>query len=108
STFQPSSILLNFLVVPYFSLFVIPYMFILLVLSFLPSILIQLFDLLFVRVHRFVMMLIEFIDEYVDYPFIIVEVTIELACIYYSLFFTCIRSIQRSNLKKAYIYSCFF
>src|SRR5699024_5873256 len=45
STFQPSSILLYFLVVPYFSLFVIPYMFILLVLSFLPSILIHLFDL---------------------------------------------------------------
>ncbi|HLR41033.1 MAG TPA: DNA internalization-related competence protein ComEC/Rec2 [Virgibacillus sp.] len=107
STFQPLSILLNFLVVPYFSLFVIPYMFILLVLSFLPSILIQFFDLLFVRVHRLVMMLVEFIDEYADYPFIIGEVPIELACIYYALFFTCMRSIQKFNLKKAFIYGCY-
>src|SRR5699024_10349537 len=107
SPFQPLSILLNFLVVPYFSFLVIPYMFILLVLSYLAAHLLQLSDFLSARVHRRVILLLDYIDEYGDYPFIIEDVPIELACIYYALFVTCMRSIQKFNLKKAFIYGCY-
>lgn len=106
STFQPLSILLNFLIVPYFSLFVIPFMFVLLILSFLPSAFIHFLDSLFVQVHRLIMLFIELLDAYVNFPFVIGDVPGELACVYYMLFFVCMRNIQKVHLNKALIYGC--
>lgn len=58
SLFQPLSILVNVIVVPYFSLFVIPFMFIILLLSFLPSSFLHALDVLFIFIHERVLILL--------------------------------------------------
>src|SRR5699024_4085333 len=107
STFQPLSILLNVIVVPYFSLFVIPFMFFLLFLSFFPLIFINFFDQLFVRIQHTFISFVEFIDKHADYPWIIGEIPIEIAVLYYALFFIFMRNIQNINLSKAFTYGCY-
>lgn len=69
-TFQPLSIILNVLVVPYFSLFVIPFMFIMLMLSPFP-IIANIFDSLFKEVHQIALHIIQLIDMSLNYPFTI-------------------------------------
>lgn len=106
STFQPLSILLNVIVVPYFSLFVIPFMFFLLFLSFLPTIVTDSFDLLFVHIHRTFIVVLEKFDIYADFPFIIGDITITFAVFYYVLLFSLMRYIQRMDVNKAFAYGC--
>lgn len=107
STFQPLSILLNVVVVPYFSLFVIPFMFFLLFLSLFPTFFIKFFDLLFVWIQHMFIFFVEFIDKHADYPWVIGDVPIAFAVVYYALFFIFMRSIQNINLNRAFRYGCY-
>src|SRR5699024_10154089 len=106
STFQPLSIVLNVIVVPYFTLFVIPFMFFLLPFSFLPLpvVVTDFFDHLFIRIHRLFVMMLEKVDTYADFPFIIGDISMHFAVIYYVLFFIFMRHLQRAHISKAFVY----
>lgn len=106
STFQPLSIVLNLIIVPYFSLFVIPSMFILLVTIHFPFNIDRFFEFIFVPIQNGVISFIEFIDRVADYPWIIGSFPIGIAVIYYILFFTFMNKLQKGNLNRAFNYGC--
>ncbi|MBM7597905.1 competence protein ComEC [Virgibacillus halotolerans] len=109
SIFQPLSILLNFIIVPYFSLFVIPFMFILMLITIVfPVMITRLFDRLFVPINDTVISLIESIDGVADYPMIIGSFPIGAAIIYYVLFFVFMSLLQKEKLLHAFKYGCAF
>src|SRR5699024_7682624 len=72
--FQPLSIIINLLIVPYFSLFVIPAMFGLLIFHWLPNFLTESFEKFFLLIHEHVLLFIQWIDQVFDYPFTIGEI----------------------------------
>lgn len=102
--FQPLSILLNVIVVPYFSLFVIPSMFFSFILYIFPLPLKQVFEKLFLLVHETVLSFIIFIDHHVNFPFISGEITLFITIIYYFLLFMMMIHLERKKLKNAFNY----
>ena len=107
SLFQPLSILLNVIIVPYFSLFVIPAMFGLMVVHWFPFYFLSLFERFFLLVHEHVLLFIHFIDQYVNYPFVIGEIPLYFTVIYYVLFLIMMRCLENQQLKKAFQYGVF-
>ncbi|MFD1038542.1 DNA internalization-related competence protein ComEC/Rec2 [Virgibacillus byunsanensis] len=100
-TFNPLSILLNLIVIPYFSLFVIPFMFVMLMASPI-EIITKVMDAIFVRIHDLVISVLTFIDGFLYYPWIIGTIPIMATLIYYSLFFLFMKHIQVGQLKHAF------
>lgn len=100
---QPLSILLNLIIVPYFSLFVIPFMFLLLISSFLPEIILRFFDMIFVSIHHSVLASIEFIDRHFDYPLLLSNLPIWLIVFYYILLILAHYFLGENRLKQAFL-----
>src|SRR5699024_10883310 len=71
SFFQPLSILLNVIVVPYFSLIVIPLMFLMHVFSPLFQFFIAIVDHFFTMMQNIFISFIELIDQMANYPIVI-------------------------------------
>lgn len=107
-TFQPLSIFVNFLLVPYFSLFVIPLMFILIPLTFITPNFAQWLMKLFERIQQFIEIILHFIDQYLYTPFILGEFPIFAAVIYYVAFVLSIKYIEKQQFKRAFQYSLTF
>lgn len=107
STFQPLSIILNLIIVPYFSLFVIPFMFILIIGTIiLPPFITHIFDRLFIPINDTILSLIEFIDNIADFPLIIGTFPLGAVIIYYVLFFVFMALLQKEKLLQAFQYGC--
>lgn len=104
SIFQPASILLNVIIVPYFSLFVIPLMFSFFILLVFPSFVLHFIENYFLAIHTFVIKFIQIIDTHANAPLIIGEFPIYYACIYYFLFFYMMRYLEKKNLIKSFQY----
>lgn len=104
SIFQPASILLNLIVVPYFSLFVIPLMFSFFILLFFPSFILQFIENYFLFIHELVLKFIQLIDTYANTPLIIGDFSIYYACIYYFLFFYMMMNLEKKNVIKSFQY----
>ncbi|WP_461181384.1 DNA internalization-related competence protein ComEC/Rec2 [Virgibacillus kimchii] len=103
SYFQPLSILLNVVVVPYFTFFVIPFMFIFLLTS--PfSILTNVFDQFFMFVHQYFLDFIEWIDAYLNFPWITGSMPFYFIVAYYAFFFLMMLHLERNNRKKAFMF----
>lgn len=100
--FQPLSILVNLLVIPYFSLFAIPLMYILLPITFLPDFLVNLFDKLFVFIHSSVLFIVEFIDNNLFFPFLMGGFSLLVAIIYFLLFFIFMNDLQQKRLSRSF------
>ncbi|MUK87067.1 DNA internalization-related competence protein ComEC/Rec2 [Ornithinibacillus sp. L9] len=99
---QPLSVLLNVIVVPYFSLIVIPLMFILVFFSLLPMIR-DVFDNLFVLMHdRAFIPILEWIDEYMYFPWITGDFPVILAVVYYGILMLVMKYIQEKKLLYAF------
>lgn len=101
TTFQPLSMILNVLVVPYFSLFVIPLMFLLLLFSPMPHFLMTIADTFFISVHDIFLVVIHFIDRIANIPIFIGEFPIVLVVVYYMLFYLLMRSLQNRQQLQA-------
>lgn len=101
STFHPLSILLNVVIVPYFTLFVIPSMFLLLLFSPLTFI-VNLFDQLFVPIHRLFIAFIELVDQMAFYPMILGALSAPVIVIYYILFFAFMYYLQVKKSRHAF------
>lgn len=102
SIFQPLSILLNVIVVPYFSIFVIPFMFLLLLCIKLPAFIIVFFEKVFLQIHHFFIFLLEKLDFHLDYPFIIGKFPIYFSLIYYVIFMMLMIALENRRLKLAF------
>ncbi len=103
-SFQPLSIILNVLVVPYFSLFVIPFMFCLLFFTFLPNVFIAFMDDLFIFVHQYVLLIIEKIDKYFNYPLLVGDFSTYYICMYYLLFLLMMINLEQVRLLRSFKY----
>src|SRR5699024_1185904 len=100
--FQPLSIIINLLIVPYFSLFVIPAMFVLLVFHWLPNFMIELFEIVFLFIHERVLLFVQWIDRYMDYPFVIGEIPLHFTIIYYGFFIVMMKRLEIKQEKRAF------
>jgi competence protein ComEC len=102
--FNPLSIILNVFVVPYFSFFVMPFMFILLVIS--PfSIVRDFMDTLYATLHEiFLLTPLEYIDQFAYFPWVTGVFPPLLIIIYYVLLFAMMMFIQRNKNWQAFIH----
>jgi competence protein ComEC len=107
SFFQPLSILVNVIVVPYFSLFVIPLMFLMLLFSGLPKSILTIFDITFVNIQSIFVYLLEGVDKTVNYPIVIGDFPIIATVIYYCLFYLFMHNFQNEKLIEAFKYGVF-
>src|SRR5699024_9576351 len=83
---QPLSVLVNFLAIPYFSIFVMPVMLILMITSFIYPIH-SLIDFLFVQVHESFISVLLMVDEKLSDPWVIGQFPLEYFIFYYLFFF---------------------
>jgi len=103
SMVQPLSILLNVIVVPYFSFLIIPGMFLMGILSplpFIPSML----DKLFLLLHERFLILLELLDKKLNYPWVNGFFPLMFIILYYVIFCMLMISINRKELVQAFKY----
>lgn len=103
-TFQPLSILLNLIVVPYFSFFVIPLMFFLLILSPVSTTFMKMIDSIFGDINGVFIAFIESVDQIADFPMVIGPLPTSLVIIYYALFFLLMKHVQVDKPRRAFGY----
>ncbi|MFD1362996.1 DNA internalization-related competence protein ComEC/Rec2 [Lentibacillus salinarum] len=106
-TFQPLSILLNLLVVPYFTLFVIPLMFLMLLLAPVAGWFVTFGDQLFVTIHDYFLSAIDFIDQTAYVPWVIGTFPWAGVLAYYALFLLFMKTLELNQLKQAFKYGCY-
>src|SRR5699024_11401015 len=87
SIFDPSSILLNLIVVPYFTLFAIPILFLLLFLSFIPSGLTRMIEFVFHIFHEKLLTCIIWVDAHFHFSFILGKLPLFFFFAYFFFFF---------------------
>lgn len=104
--FQPLSIILNLLIVPYFSLFVIPTMFGLLLLVPILGRFIHPFESMFHLLNDCAISFIVLVDKYLDYPFIIGELSLYYIILYYVVFITMMIFLENQKVKRAFQFGC--
>ncbi|MBC5638779.1 DNA internalization-related competence protein ComEC/Rec2 [Ornithinibacillus sp. BX22] len=101
--FNPLSILLNVFVVPYFTFFVIPLMFLLLLIS--PISFLHVFmDKLFSFVHEIFLRLLQGVDTNLFYPWWNGQFPTSYIVIYYTLLIFMLAMILRDRLTRAFAY----
>lgn len=103
STVHPLSIMLNVVVVPYFSLFVIPFMFLFVLLSPLSSIM-SVVDMLFTFVQKYAIFLIEACDHIAYFPWIMGDFPFWAWIGYYGLLLLMMRTLELLQSKHAFAY----
>ncbi|ALX48139.1 DNA internalization-related competence protein ComEC/Rec2 [Lentibacillus amyloliquefaciens] len=106
-TFQPLSILVNLIIVPYFSLFVIPCMFLILLLAPVAGPMAAFTDQFFLIVHEFVITALEFIDQTLFLPWVIGSFPLAGAALYYGLFLIMMKKLELEEMRQAFKYGCF-
>lgn len=101
--FQPLSILLNTIIVPYFSLFVIPFLLILFLLSIIFPF--PMFDFIFQKIHLFVLLFLEKLDQRIAIFFVIGNFPWIGTVIYYSLLLFMLIALEKKKLEKSFLYA---
>ncbi|WP_085991851.1 DNA internalization-related competence protein ComEC/Rec2 [Oceanobacillus senegalensis] len=104
SLLQPLSILLNVIVIPYFSLIVLPLMYVLLPITLLPFSFFHIIDHFFIMIHSFILSLLTWLDSSVNFTWILGEFTPGMSVIYYIIFFSLMIKIQNDKKKLAFSY----
>src|SRR5690625_361273 len=99
--FQPLSIILNFFVVPYFSLFVIPAMFFVLPAIYIAPKTINFIMSIIESIHEIVLSSLFFIDEHLYFPYVIGEFPLSFTIVYYVILGLLFIHLQNNELKKA-------
>src|SRR5699024_10432483 len=98
-TFQPLSIIVNLLIVPYFSLFVIPLMFLLIpVLLLIPQVAKNIM-FIFDGLQKITLNILFFIDEYLYLPIVLGDFPLLATIIYYVIFIISLQLIEQHQLK---------
>ncbi len=108
TVFQPLSIILNVIVIPYFTLFVIPFMFLMLIGLLLPSLISGYVDTFFVWIHTvFLELLMKLDDLFQDY-FIIGELNGYHFFIFYLILIIFMWSLEKRRLKQSVVLGSVF
>ena len=99
--FQPLSIILNVIVVPYYTLIVIPLMFSLqITIYFLPSFIIHITEIFFEQMNHYMFMFLHFIDEKLYYPYVVGHFPVYVSLVYYCLLILLMMSFEKMNKQK--------
>lgn len=106
--FQPLSILLNVIIIPYFTLFVIPFMYIATLLSFLPNQLLLILDNSFQWIHSAVVTFLVWVDTYLSFPLFMSGLSITAVIVYYIFFFRFMYELEIKRLKMAFLSGVLF
>ncbi|TRM12761.1 DNA internalization-related competence protein ComEC/Rec2 [Lentibacillus cibarius] len=105
-TFQPLSILLNTVIVPYFTLFVIPLMFTMLLLAPVAGFINPLLDMLFVTIHDLFKIVIQMTDEIAYDPMVIGSFPLLATVLYYVCFVVFMAKAESKKQKEAFAWGC--
>src|SRR5699024_597439 len=98
-TFQPLSILINVIVVPYFSAFVIPYLFLLFCFSpLIPSFMLHFFDHIFMKIHSVFLVVLKKFYILFDDPFVFGDFPLFIGGIYYICFILMMKHMEKENV----------
>ncbi|RLL48023.1 DNA internalization-related competence protein ComEC/Rec2 [Oceanobacillus piezotolerans] len=107
SYFQPLSIILNLIIIPYFSLLVIPFMYVLLPITILLSdVFLSQLDRLFINLNEIVISFINWVDSVANYPWVSGSFTLEWSIIYYVILLVLMANLEQARLKKAFLAGC--
>src|SRR5699024_10873938 len=101
SIFQPLSIIINVIVIPYFTLFVMPLLFIQLISIFLPNIITSFIDTFFRFMHEKALNLIASLDTFGQFPLFIGNMNMFTVILYYSFFVIFLICLERKTWKKS-------
>jgi len=104
SFFQPLSILVNVIVVPYFSLIVIPLLFLMLIFSPLFPFFIHIFDQAFSSMHHLFISWIKWIDKIANFPIVIGDFPMIMVILYFVVFYFCMHHLQKGKLVASFKY----
>src|SRR5699024_12389639 len=99
---------LNLIVVPYFTLFAIPILFLLLFLSFIPSGLTRMIEFVFHIFHEKLLTCIIWVDAHFHFPFIIGKLPFFFIVAYYILFVVFIIALYSNPDTYAFSYGVVF
>ncbi|SDP56457.1 competence protein ComEC [Halobacillus aidingensis] len=100
--FQPFSLWMNMIAVPYFSFFVIPFLMILFILSLLVPALCSVLSRAFAIVHESVLSFLIALSKYLDYPWVIGELPPIYIVVYICFFLVVMRNWELKKNVKAF------
>lgn len=103
-TFQALSILLNIVVVPIFSLVIIPLMFVFLLLLPIPTSMLLPLEVIFMLIQDAFLFVLYTLDKNVDSAFYIAKFPLGFAVIYYVIFVFFMIYLEKGQLKRAFQY----
>ncbi|MDC3415582.1 DNA internalization-related competence protein ComEC/Rec2 [Aquibacillus salsiterrae] len=101
--FNPVSLLVNLIIVPYFSFYVMPFMLLLLLLSLTFPDLVSFLDVVFRLSHETVLQILELMDKFLFFPWVIGKFPLAFFIPYYLLFIMMMVSIGENKKKKAFL-----
>ncbi|WP_079708442.1 DNA internalization-related competence protein ComEC/Rec2 [Paraliobacillus ryukyuensis] len=99
--FNPLALIVNILILPYFTLLVIPLLLIILSLLLLFPVFAVTLDQGFLKVHSFVLTLLDWIDDQMFYPIVTGDFSVFYLLLYYLLFFALCVVIEYRKKKQA-------
>ncbi|WP_226036960.1 DNA internalization-related competence protein ComEC/Rec2 [Aquibacillus saliphilus] len=102
--FNPMSIFINLLYVPYFSLIVIPLMFFTFLSLYLMPPVAFVLDWIFISIHQPALKLLSIVDHFLYYPLVIGKTEVFYWLIYYLLFYLLMKHIQQKQQNQALKY----
>ncbi|ASN05172.1 DNA internalization-related competence protein ComEC/Rec2 [Virgibacillus necropolis] len=100
-TFQPLSMLVNVIIIPYFSFFVIPIMFIILLLSPFSNTILSVLNTIFESTNQAVIYFIHVLDQVAYFPYILGPLPFMVVLLYYVLFLLLMDAVQREKKMRA-------
>lgn len=100
--FQPLSIILNILVIPYFTLVMIPLMYVFLPLSLLPAGFVMGLSRIFEQLHSRVLNFVHYADEHYFYPFLMDGMPGWAIAVYVALFVSFMRYLEMEKKSSAF------
>lgn len=108
TVFQPLSILLNIIVIPYFTILVIPVMFLMLISLLLPSFMMSSFDFLFQMIHHLFLNYLFRLNDLFPEHFIVGELHLNHFFVYYLILFSFMWSLEKYRMKQSMIFGVAF
>lgn len=108
TVFQPLSILLNIIVIPYFTILVIPVMFLMLISLLLPSFMMSSFDFLFQMIHHLFLNYLFRLNDLFPEHFIVGELHLNHFFVYYLILFSIMWSLEKYRMKQSMIFGVAF
>lgn len=103
---QPLSILLNVFVVPYFSIFVIPLLFMMLLFIWIPNPILSVIEVVFIHIHEPFLKILGVIDQTFHMPIYPGELSTLTILLYYILFYLLMLFLQLKKRPLAFLSGC--